>query len=170
MEWDVAVNEFTEAGILIPSDRMSWTDEDPAEGLKRAGWMPTWSMEERDGPPQKPVSANVFVEEETGHVLIDLMLLGVSSWILCRSRFAYLLFMRDFLGELVDLNQADAGGDFREAIEGFLEETAEVLGEVGDWVSAQLKPPVGRRGQRPAGPQPERVYGPVPRSAASHSK
>jgi len=111
------------------------------------------------------VSANVFVEKETGRVLIDLMMLGVSSWILCRSRFAYLLFMRDFLSELVDLKREDAG-DLREAGEGFLEETRDVLGEAGYWFSAQRrKPSAGKRGRRPVRPQSGYVEAPSSRSA-----
>ena len=101
MEKDVAVDEFTEAGILVPSDRISWTEsEDAEEGLRSAGWTLHWSTEARDKQPEKPVSANIYVEEETGSVLIDLMVLGVNSWIICRRRFAYWLFVRDWLGEV----------------------------------------------------------------------
>jgi hypothetical protein len=35
----MAVEEFTEAGVLVPSDRMSWTgSEDLEEGLSSEGW------------------------------------------------------------------------------------------------------------------------------------
>jgi hypothetical protein len=161
MQWDVAVNEFTEAGILVPSDRISWTgSEDPEEGLRGEGWTLHWTMEGRNGPPEKPVSANIYVEEETGSVLIDLMVLGVSSWIVCRSRLAYWLFVRDWLSRWVDLKQEEEHCGLEEAVEGFLEETADTLGELGDWLSARRRlPSVERRGQRSGSERPER--GPV---------
>jgi hypothetical protein len=39
MDYDVAVEEFTPEGKLIPSDRITWTgSEDPEEGLESQGW------------------------------------------------------------------------------------------------------------------------------------
>jgi hypothetical protein len=97
MDWEITVEEFTEAGRLVPNGKIRWTDEGPA------GWPLHWSMEDRDAPPQQSVSANIYVEEQTGRVVIDLVALGVRSGILCKSRFAYLLFVRDWLDKLVDL-------------------------------------------------------------------
>jgi hypothetical protein len=165
----VAVEEFTEAGALIPSDPICWTggeEEAQDEVLRREGWRLAWSMEERDGPPERPVSANVYVEAETGDVLVDLMVLGVSSWILCRSRFAFLLWVRDWLGKLAELEQPATARDLREGFEGFLEETTDVLEKLSDWLNAS---PPGKPGRRSRPPDTEHVWARDPRSSATRS-
>jgi hypothetical protein len=150
MEWDVTVDEFTVAGELIRADRIRWTGSEE-EGLERAGWRLAWSMEDRDGPPQEPVTANVYEQEDTKHVLIDLMALGVRSWVLCRSRLAFWLFVRDWLGALADLKPAQAEGDLREEVDGLREEVEYALADAEScgWFSQRaLAPPVGGRGCR----------------------
>ena len=117
MDHDIAVEEFTEESTLVPSDRITWTDsEDPEEGLESQGWTCCWRMEERAAPAGAPVSANIYVHIETGHVLVDLMVLGVRSWLLCRSRLAFLRLTRDWLSELTDLER-------HERVDSFLEDT-----------------------------------------------
>jgi hypothetical protein len=73
-------------------------------------------MEERAAPAGAPVSANIYVHIEAGHVLVDLMVLGVRSWLLCRSRLAFLRLTRDWLSELTDL-------EGHERVDSFLEDT-----------------------------------------------
>jgi hypothetical protein len=124
MEWNFAVEEFTATGELIPSDRIC-----SEEALMRKGWLLAWQMEDRDAPPEKTVSVNVYVDE-IGRVLVDLVVLGIRKWILCRSTFAYLRFVRDWLGDLVDLKRGD---DVREAIQGVMEDAVE---EMGTWFAA----------------------------------
>ena len=118
MEWNSAVEEFTATGELIPSDRIC-----SEEALRRKGWMPAWQMEDRDAPPETAVSANVYVDE-IGRVLVDLVVLGIRKWILCRSTFAYLRFVRDWLGKLVDLKR---GHDVGEAIHGVMEDAVDEM-------------------------------------------
>jgi len=101
MEIDLTVEEFTEAGALIPSDRLAWPD-DPDEALPTG-----WTFQGSRGGEEQPVSANIYLEGATGHVLVDMLALGVPAAILCRTRQAYLAFVRDWLGPLTEFNGAN---------------------------------------------------------------
>jgi hypothetical protein len=130
------VEEFTAAGELIPSGRIDYAGaNDAEEALERQGWTLAWQMEARDVPAEKPVSANVYVEAETGHILIDLMTLGVRNWILCNSTLAYLSFVRDWLSRLADPKRDN---EFREAVTSF---AGDVLDEVSGWFDARPPQP-----------------------------
>jgi hypothetical protein len=52
--------------------------------------------------------------------------LGVRSWIVCRSRLAFLRLTRDWLGELMNLGRDD------EHVDGFLEDSRDALRTIGD--------------------------------------
>ena len=157
MDHDIAVEEFTEESTLVPSDRITWTDsEDPEEGLESQGWTCCWRMEERAAPAGAPVSANIYVHIETGQVLVDLMVLGVRSWLLCCSRLAFLRLTRDWLSELTDL-------EGHERVDSFLEDTyGRGLAAVGESLSTlgsapkAAKPPA-KRGAKAKSAQPARA-------------
>jgi hypothetical protein len=119
-EYTVAVEEFGETGEVTPSDRIN------PEGLENQGWTLTWSMEERDATPAKPVSASIYSNDTSGDILVDLMLLGVRRWVLCRSSFAFLRLTRDWLHPLIDLGRDD------ERLDGFLDDATDALRAIGD--------------------------------------
>jgi hypothetical protein len=56
-----AVEEYTASGELIPSE---WTASRDEEGLERAGWRLVWEMDGRDSPPERPMSASVYVGKD----------------------------------------------------------------------------------------------------------
>jgi hypothetical protein len=127
MDYDITVEEFTEAGNLTPYDPISWTGSaDAEEGLAGLGWVLTWRMEERAEPPEKAVSMNIYANVETGCTLVDLMLLGVNNWILCRSKFAFMKLVRDWLDPLINLGCND------ERLDAFLSETTDALDAIAD--------------------------------------
>jgi len=63
------------------------------------------------------VEAAIFRREASDSTLIHLVVLGVPAWIVCRTRSAYLRFVRDWLRPLVELNRADAFRDAQEPAE-----------------------------------------------------
>lgn len=151
MEYDLAIDEFTAAGELAPADPIRWTGSEELgfdEGLERAGWRLAWSMEEPDEPPEKPVSAYVYEQLEATDVLIHLVALGVGTWVLCRSRMAYLRFLRDWLGELTDLKQSSTESDLEEAVEELQEDAEDLLEEAAGSFTVRVLPPAGRRGRQ----------------------
>ena len=110
------VNEFTDTGVLIPFKE--FLNYDGFELVESLGD----SMEDR-------MATEIFRREGSDHTLIHLAVLGVPAWIVCRTRSAYLRFVRDWIGRLVELNREDTIPDFTAALDDFLTEAAHVLSE-----------------------------------------
>ena len=102
------------------------------------------------------VAAEVFRREASDSTLIHLVVLGVPAWIVCRTRSAYLRFVRDWIGRLIELNREDTLPDFTEAMDDFLTEVAYVLSEACIRALPQPSAP-GKRTQRVSRPRPERA-------------
>src|SRR5262249_31458882 len=154
IEWPTSqdeVDEFTDTGILIPYQ----------EFLNCDGYLPTWAlgdtMEDR-------VAAEIFQRNNSDTTLVHVIALGVETWVICRTRRAYLRFGRDWIGRLVELNREDAIPDFTEAMDDFLTEAVQGWSEA--WLRALPQPPAsGKRSQR--GSQPHRKRAPEQASGPS---
>jgi hypothetical protein len=103
IEWDIPVVEFADNGTLIPSDSIRW----PRDSKRLPGW--TFQGALGGETLQKDaVLADIFIEDNgSGHILIDILALGVPCTVLCRTRTAFLRFARDWLRPLLELNRID---------------------------------------------------------------
>ena len=99
------VNEFTDPGVLTPyQEFLNYDGFELARSLGDA-------MEDH-------VAAEVFRRNASDTTLIRVTVLAVPAWIVCRTRSAYLRFVRDWIGRLVKLNREDAFRDAQEPAEG----------------------------------------------------
>jgi len=98
------VDEFTDSGVLIPYK----------EFLNYDGFELARSLGDET---EDQVAAEIFRRDSSDYTLIHLAVLGVPAWIVCRTRSAYLRFVRDWLRPLVELNRADAFRDAQEPAE-----------------------------------------------------
>src|SRR5215831_9439273 len=78
------VDEFTDTGVLIPyKEFLNCDGFELAESLEDAM---------KDG-----VAVEIFRCETGDYTVIHLTVLGVPAWIVCRTRSAYLRFVRDWI-------------------------------------------------------------------------
>ena len=112
------VSEFTDTGVLIPyKEFLNCNGFELVESLGDA-------MEDR-------FAAEIFRRSASDYItLTHLAVLGMPAWIVCRTRSAYLRFVRDWIGRLVELNREDTIPDLTEAMDDFLTEAAHVLNEL----------------------------------------
>jgi hypothetical protein len=139
---DLATIEFTMSGALVAADPIRWpVDVEPEQMFELNGWRFAGALGDRE-PPGDSVSANFFMQEETGEVLVDLLALGVSAWVLCRSQTAYLTFLLDWLRPLAELNRPGAAS----------ERLDQAIGRPGDTLADQLEDLLGEP-ERPREPR-----------------
>src|SRR5215472_11119257 len=111
------VSEFTDTGVLIPYQEFLNSD-----GFELAASLGD-AMEDH-------VAAEVFRRNASDTTLIRVTVLAVPAWIVCRTRSAYLRFVRDWIGRLIELNRADTSYQLIEVMSDFFSEVASILEEV----------------------------------------
>src|SRR5262249_2971041 len=102
------------------------------------------------------VAAEVFRRNASDTTLIRVTVLAVPAWIVCRTRSAYLRFVRDWIGRLIELNRADPSYQLLEVMSHFFSEVASILEEVA--LTARRAPAKNRKpGHRGSPSRPERA-------------
>ena len=99
------LDEFTDTGVLIPYKE--FLNYDGFELVESLGD----SMEDR-------VATEIF-RRDGSDSLIHLVVLGVPAWILCRTRSAYLRFVRDWIGPAHRIESRRYGSRFQRRYGGF---------------------------------------------------
>jgi hypothetical protein len=107
IEWEkLSVSEFIEDDRLLPSDTINWPQDSKGRLAKS---LPGWTFQSALGGEtlhKDVVVADIFIEDNgSGHILIDILALGVPCTVLCRTQTAFLRFARDWLRPLMELNR-----------------------------------------------------------------